>query len=126
MTHETIRNAIAILFLRRIGRIRPRTLSQRPAAPTLRGRNDQERDRFKPCIPAPARYAILAQHNHAPERGDTTKTRSRTIPALLSMLLLSAAHAQTDSVSVNGARARAGDPHAINAAGDRILNGRRR
>ena len=52
------------------------------------------------------------------------KTMSRTIPALLSMLLLSAAHAQTDSVIVNGARARAGDPHAINAARDRILNGR--
>jgi TPR repeat protein len=51
-------------------------------------------------------------------------TRSHTLPALLSLLLLSAAHAQTGTVIVNGARGRAGDPHAINAAKDRILNGR--
>jgi TPR repeat protein len=58
-------------------------------------------------------------------RGDTMKTpRSRTIPALLSLLLLSTAHAQTSTVVVNGAKAHAGDPHAINAAKDRILNGR--
>ena len=31
-------------------------------------------------------------------------TRSRTIPALLSLLLLSAAHAQTGTVVVNGNR----------------------
>lgn len=46
------------------------------------------------------------------------------IPALLSVLLASGVHAQTDAVVVNGARAQAGDRHAINAAKDRILNGR--
>ena len=46
------------------------------------------------------------------------------IPALLSVLLASSVQAQTDTVVVNGPRARAGDPHAINAAKDRILNGR--
>jgi hypothetical protein len=51
-------------------------------------------------------------------------TTSRTLPALLSLLLLSAAHAQTGTVVVKGARDRAGDPHAINAAKDRILNGK--
>jgi TPR repeat protein len=51
-------------------------------------------------------------------------TRSQTIPALLSLLLLATAHAQTGTVIVNGTKARAGDPHAINAAKDRILNGR--
>jgi TPR repeat protein len=48
----------------------------------------------------------------------------RIIPALLSVLLASSVQAQTDTVIVNGARTRAGDPHAINAAKDRILNGR--
>lgn len=54
----------------------------------------------------------------------------RATVTLLS-LLLSAAHAQTaapaqapDTVVVNGLRGRAGDPHAIDAAKDRILNGR--
>ncbi|MCS0583130.1 sel1 repeat family protein [Massilia pinisoli] len=52
----------------------------------------------------------------------------RTVPALLSVLLC-AAHAQTaapppGTVVVNGARGRAGDPHAIDAAKDRILNGK--
>ena len=51
-------------------------------------------------------------------------TASRTLPALLSLLVLAAAHAQTGTVVVKGARDRAGDPHAINAAKDRILNGR--
>jgi TPR repeat protein len=51
-------------------------------------------------------------------------TRTRIIPALLSALLASGVHAQTDKVIVNGKRAAAGDPHAINAAKDRILNGR--
>jgi TPR repeat protein len=55
-------------------------------------------------------------------------TRTRIIPALLSpllsALLVSSVHAQTDQVIVNGKRAAAGDPHAINAAKDRILNGR--
>ena len=46
------------------------------------------------------------------------------IPALLSVVLASSVQAQTDTVTVNGSRARAGDPHAINAAKDRILNGR--
>jgi hypothetical protein len=48
----------------------------------------------------------------------------KTLPALLSVLVLAAAHAQTGTVVVKGARDRAGDPHAINAAKDRILNGR--
>jgi hypothetical protein len=50
----------------------------------------------------------------------------RAVPALLS-LLLGAAHAQTPApgtVVVNGARGSAGDPHAIDAAKDRILNGK--
>jgi TPR repeat protein len=50
----------------------------------------------------------------------------RTVPALL-FLLLSTAHAQTPApgtVVVNGARGGAGDPHAIDAAKDRILNGK--
>jgi hypothetical protein len=51
-------------------------------------------------------------------------TTSRTLPALLFLVLLSAAHAQTGTVVVKGARGRAGDPHAINAAKDRILNGK--
>ncbi|KQY15842.1 hypothetical protein ASD28_23615 [Massilia sp. Root133] len=46
------------------------------------------------------------------------------IPALLSVVLATSVQAQTDTVTVNGPRARAGDPHAINAAKDRILNGR--
>ena len=48
----------------------------------------------------------------------------KTLPALLALVALTAAHAQTDTVVVKGARDRAGDPHAINAAKDRILNGR--
>jgi TPR repeat protein len=52
----------------------------------------------------------------------------RTIPALL-FLLSSTAHAQTPSpvpgtVVVNGARGGAGDRHVIDAAKDRILNGK--
>ncbi|MFL6636788.1 MAG: tetratricopeptide repeat protein [Massilia sp.] len=50
--------------------------------------------------------------------------KPRIIPALLSVLLASAVHAQTDTVVVNGARGTAGDPHAINAAKNRIMNGR--
>ena len=49
---------------------------------------------------------------------------SRSMPALLLILLASSVQAQTDTVVVNGPRANAGDPHAINAAKDRILNGR--
>lgn len=48
----------------------------------------------------------------------------KTLPALLSVVVLTAAHAQTGTVVVQGTRDRAGDPHAINAAKDRILNGR--
>ncbi|SDF51346.1 hypothetical protein SAMN05428966_116104 [Massilia sp. PDC64] len=51
-------------------------------------------------------------------------TRARIIPTLLSALLAAAVHAQTGTVVVNGKRAAAGDPHAINAAKNRILNGR--
>ena len=51
-------------------------------------------------------------------------SRARIIPALLSALLAAAAHAQTGTVVVNGKRGAGGDPHAINAAKDRILNGR--
>ena len=53
----------------------------------------------------------------------------RTIPALLALLAPAAAQAQTaaspasGTVVVNGAKGRS-DPHAINAAKDRILNGR--
>ncbi len=50
--------------------------------------------------------------------------KSTIFPALLGVLLAAGAQAQTDTVVVNGPRARAGDPHAINAAKDRILNGR--
>ena len=66
-------------------------------------------------------------------------TSSRALPALLAVLALAAAHAQTapppapppaagtgtetGTVVVNGSKGR-GDPHAINAARDRILNGR--
>jgi TPR repeat protein len=49
-----------------------------------------------------------------------------TIPALL-FLLFSTSHAQTPApgtVVVNGARGSAGDPNAIDAAKDRILNGK--
>ena len=49
---------------------------------------------------------------------------SHTLPLLLALSLLSAARAQTGTVVVNGAKARAGDSHSVNAAKDRILNGR--
>jgi TPR repeat protein len=58
----------------------------------------------------------------ATRRGD--KMKSTIIPALLSLLLATSAQAQTDTVVVNAARAQAGDPHAINTAKDRMLNGR--
>jgi TPR repeat protein len=50
--------------------------------------------------------------------------RRHLIPALLAVLLAPGVQAQTDSVVVSGPRAAAGDRHAINAAQDRILNGR--